>query len=220
MSEKIILYSMEFKPKNIMKLNKSLLILSMILTVFVSCQDNNKQNQNDELEMTEDAEGQTFVERQNQSVNDVKVTVKGNPELSTFANRMNVSELNLDEEKDYTVFAPNNNAYSYLYREHGENVLDDVDFNDEINFLIVEGEVNADSLRSGIEQNKGTFSLPTLQGEHLLVSMKNDSIFVRGRAGAGATILESDIDATNGLVHIISAVILPGNVETNVELQE
>jgi uncharacterized surface protein with fasciclin (FAS1) repeats len=211
---------MEFKPKNIMKLNKSLLILSMILTVFVSCQDNNKQNQNDELEMTEDAEGQTFVERQNQSVNDVKVTVKGNPELSTFANRMNVSELNLDEEKDYTVFAPNNNAYSYLYREHGENVLDDVDFNDEINFLIVEGEVNADSLRSGIEQNKGTFSLPTLQGEHLLVSMKNDSIFVRGRAGAGATILESDIDATNGLVHIISAVILPGNVETNVELQE
>ena len=211
---------MEFKPKNIMKLNISLLILSMILTVFVSCQDNNKQNQNDELEMTKDAEGQTFVERQNQSVNDVKVTVKGNPELSTFANRMNVSELNLDEEKDYTVFAPNNNAYSYLYREHGENVLDDVDFNDEINFLIVEGEVNADSLRSGIEQNKGTFSLPTLQGEHLLVSMKNDSIFVRGRAGAGATILESDIDATNGLVHIISAVILPGNVETNVELQE
>lgn len=203
-----------------MKLNKSLLILSMILTVFVSCQDNNNQNQNDELEMTEDAEGQTFVERQNQSVNDVKVTIKGNPELSTFANRMNVSELNLDEEKDYTVFAPNNNAYSYLYREHGENVLDDIDFNDEINFLIVEGEVTADSLRSGIEQNQGTFSLPTLQGEHLLVSMKNDSIFVRGRAGAGATILESDIDATNGVVHIISAVILPGDVETNVKLQE
>ncbi|GHA49237.1 hypothetical protein GCM10007103_32660 [Salinimicrobium marinum] len=203
-----------------MKINKSLLILSMLLTVFVSCQDNSKQNQNDELEMTEEAEGQTFVERQNQSVNDVQVTIKGNPELSTFANRMNVTELNLDEEENYTVFAPSNNAYSYLHREHGENVLDDVDFNDEINFLIVEGEVTADSLRNGIEQNNGTFSLPTLQGEHLLVSMQNDSILVRGRAGAGATILESDIEATNGLVHIISAVILPGDVETNVELQE
>lgn len=196
----------------------SLLILGMMLMFIVSCQDNKKEN--NELEVDEETQGQTYVERQKQSDNNVAVTVKGNPDLSTFALRMDAAEINLDEEGSYTIFAPNNNAYSYIYREHGQDVLDDVGYDDDINFLIAEGKITADSLRRGIEENNGTFTLPTRNGAHLLVSMQNDSILLRGRAGTGATILESDLEATNGLVHVISAVILPGDVETNVQLEE
>lgn len=195
------------------------LILMFGLFAFTACQDNNRQNAEESDVQTEEA--QNFEQIQDERTNSVAVTIKGNPELSTFANRMDVAAVDdsLDrEEGSYTVFAPNNAAYSYLYREHGENALNNVNHEDEIGFLIAEGVYTTDSLRQGLQENNGTFHIPTLQGEQLLVSMTDNEIFVRGRAGSGAKIIESDIDATNGVIHIIETVILPGDIETHVRL--
>ena len=209
-----------------MKLNSAVVILSLILTsfAFVSCQDNKRNEADaDDVELTEGAEAKTFEEIQEERTNNVRVTVKGDPGLSTFAARMDAAIIgdSLEQaEGPYTVFAPNNAAYSYLYREHGENALLDAEMDEEINFLIAEGKYTTDSLRQGIQENNGTFTIPTLQGEHLIVSMKNDSIFLRGRTGSGANIIEPDIEATNGVVHVISGVLLPGDIQTRVELIE
>lgn len=205
-----------------MKLARAFPIISSILalSVFTSCQDNNRQN---EAEVETEAAPETFVERQDDMITDVAVTIDGKPTLSTFASRMGTAEAEeAIEEADtsVTVFAPNNNAYSYMFRAHEADHIQGIDYNEEVLYHIVKGEFTADRLRQRIEENNGTFSLPTLEGDHLMISMANDSILVRGRTGEGATILESDLESDNGIVHIISAVILPGDVETNVQLND
>lgn len=207
-----------------MKRDKLLLMLLVTfgLFAFTACQDNNRQNTEGAETEIQGTEAQTFEQRQDQQTNTVEVTIKGRPELSTFSGRLDLAEVDnsLSSDESYTVFAPNNEAYSYMYREHGENALVDINHEDEIGFLIAEGRYTTDSLRQGLQENNGTFHIPTLQGEQLIVSMKDNEIFVRGRAGSGAKIIESDLDATNGVVHVISAVILPGDIETHVELEE
>ena len=204
-----------------MKLRQLIIGLSIIsATAFTSCQDNNRQNQN-EVENNIEPETELRADDTQGQNNSVRLAVKENPELSTFALRMDAAEIAQslqNSEGPFTIFAPNNAAYSYLYREHGQDVLLEVEKDEEIPFLIAEGRYTADSLRSGIEENNGTFTIPSMQGEHLIVSMRNDSIYVRGRAGNGASIIESDTNASNGVVHIISSVILPGDIETNVRL--
>lgn len=205
-----------------MKIKRSFITLSILSVLFAvtSCQDNNRQNEA-EVDDAEFTEAETYVQLQDDMTNDLMTTVKGNPELSTFALRMDVADVReaMEEaEGPLTVFAPNNAAYSYLYREHGTDVLG-VENSAEVHFLVAEGRYDSDSLMNGLEAHNGTFPIPTLEGENMLVSMKNDSIFVRGRNGEGATLIERDIEATNGVVHIINSVILPGGIETKVILE-
>lgn len=209
-----------------MKLRNALLIISIFLTssVFISCQDDKeKRPEADDVQMTEGTDATRSEQIRDQRTNSVRMAVKSKPDLSTFALRMDavaVADSMEQAEGPFTIFAPNNTAYSYLYREHGENALRDTEMNDEINFLIAKGKFTTDSLRQGIQENKGSFTIPTLQGEHLIVSMKNDSIFLRGRTGSGASIIEPDIEAANGVVHVINTVLLPGDIQTRVELTD
>lgn len=204
-----------------MKRIKYFWILSIIFAVLVqfSCRDNNREQETDHAEMEE---ARTFEEIQDERTNSVTVTVKGTPQLSTFANRLDDAEVNDSiegAEGDLTIFAPNNNAYSRLYQENDNQVLRDIEHSEEIQFLVAKGEFTSDDLRQGIQENNGTFTIPTLEGSHLMVSLMNDSILVRGHAGNGAKILQADLDASNGVVHVISSVILPGEVQKNVELE-
>ena len=202
-----------------MKSGKTFIILNMILSMIAitSCQDNNKQEEEDEIEALEEAEGQTFEEVQDETLNSVVVTAEGNPALSTFALQMNAADVDLNENEAYTIFAPNNNAYSYLYREQGDDVLN-VENSTVVYFLIVEGEYTTDVLKEQIEAGNGNFVLTTTQGENLIASMEDGEIVLKGPSGATAKLLESNIEATNGVVHIIDTVLLPTDLDKKVIL--
>ncbi|WP_424495008.1 fasciclin domain-containing protein [Salinimicrobium sp. GXAS 041] len=204
-----------------MKLGKTIITLSMILSLVavMSCQDNNKKNEAEEVDMNEEPEAQSFEQNQDEMVNTVIVTTEGNPELSTFALRLNAANVQLPEGKAYTIFAPNNNAYSYLYREQGSEVLN-VENSTEVYFLIVEGEFTTDALKQQIEQGSGNFVLTTAQGENLIAAMEDKEIILRGPSGVTAKILEENIEASNGVVHIIDGVLLPSDVEKEVILTD
>ncbi len=204
-----------------MKSGKTFLILSMILSLMAigSCQDNNRQNEAEEVDLTEEPEAQSFEQRQDEMNNSVVVTTEGNPELSTFALRLNAADVQLPEGKAYTIFAPNNNAYSYLYREQGDEVLN-VENSTEVYFLIVEGEFTTDAIKQQIEQGNGNFVLTTTQGENLIAAMEDGEIILRGPAGVTARILEENIEASNGVVHIIDSVLLPTDLEKEVILTD
>ncbi|MGI9622450.1 MAG: OmpA family protein, partial [Acidimicrobiales bacterium] len=76
-----------------------------------------------------------------------------------------------------------------------------------LEYHLVEGTVTTRDLAT-------VTALPSVQGESIPVEALADGSF---RVG-DALILTEDIDATNGVVHVVDAVLLPGTLRTEVAL--
>ena len=104
-----------------------------------------------------------------------------------------------DEDSEYTVFVPNQEAVEEVMALMNLNQWDLAGFSDlptAMNYHIVPGTYMAADLADGI-------SLPTVQGQSLSVSV-----------GAGvmindANVIQTDITADNGVIHVIDKTMAP-----------
>jgi uncharacterized surface protein with fasciclin (FAS1) repeats len=106
----------------------------------------------------------------------------------------------LQGQGPYTVFAPTNTAFSAV----GQDTLDQLlapegkeQLTDVLTYHVVEGDVMAGDLRDGQV-------VKTLQGEELTVSVDGDRVRI-----GDATVVQPDVDASNGTVHVIDSVLMP-----------
>lgn len=183
------------------------ILLGLSLIIAASCEDNPKGTPVEELEI----ETQTI---EAEAPDDVVVTVEGNPELGTFAAKMNyVNALDtLENEGPFTIFAPNNLAYSTIFKEHGEEVFDP-DNEEVIMYHIAKGAYTTDRIREEIEGGNGSFAMETMQGEDIVFTTQGDSLVITGGTGNTAYFVRTDIEASNGVVHVIDAVLLPYEIK-------
>jgi uncharacterized surface protein with fasciclin (FAS1) repeats len=120
-----------------------------------------------------------------------------------------VLEALTDEEAEYTVFAPNDAAFQALIDEIGEDafneILEDSDRLTEILlYHVVEGEFMAEDVL-GLEGVEEGASVPTLsEGHSLTVTATEDGVTVNG-----ANVIQTDVDAANGVIHVIDQVLIP-----------
>lgn len=105
----------------------------------------------------------------------------------------------------YTVFAPTNDAFDDL----PEGALDELLLSGSrdrlaaiLNYHIVEGENDADELQR-------RSSITTLDGANLEITRQGDRVVLDPDDGNSATILETDIPASNGIIHVVDAVLMP-----------
>ena len=200
------------------------LFSAMAMVSFSSCNDNdrkadNDQMLNDSIRMAEENRlEQERMERENSSV---FAMVQEDTVLTTFSGNLESNELSQDfmeNEGPYTIFAPSNVAYQSLSAE-GREMYSDPMNRDENNarlyYLVVDDEITAADLRSEVQANNGTYTLTTMQGEDLIVTLEADAVVLTDPSGKKAKIIETDIDASNGVVHVIDAVLLPSDVTTN-----
>lgn len=193
-----------------------LLVSFVLLFSFSSCRDNARDEpetdevpwENGDKTMEEDIEGQD-------EDNNVLLMVEKNPELSSFATGMNSAEVSdsLNITGNYTVLAPDNNAYSWIYQEQGMEMLD-VNTEEVIYYHIVPGEHTVEELRREIQAANGSYQINTMLGEELTATIEGESVILEGNSGGRAEITET-INATNGIVHIIDAVLLPEEDNSN-----
>lgn len=106
----------------------------------------------------------------------------------------------LSGDKPLTVFAPTDDAFAKLPKETIESLLKPE--NKEklkaiLLYHVVDGRVYS-------EDAVAAKSAATLQGSKVEISVKDGGAFVNG-----AKILATDVDAGNGVIHIIDSVILP-----------
>jgi uncharacterized surface protein with fasciclin (FAS1) repeats len=116
--------------------------------------------------------------------------------LSTLAQAVEAAELGdaLSGDGPLTVFAPSNAAFEALTVDA---LLDDTDLLAEVlQYHVVEGEVLAADLSDGQ-------TIETLQGDELRVSVSNGTVQING-----ATVTTADVEADNGVAHIIDGVLL------------
>jgi len=105
-------------------------------------------------------------------------------------------------DADLTVFAPNNGAFMEAVDKLGitaDELLESDSLGEILKYHVVPGKRLSDSLQNGD-------ALPTLfdESEVLKVSTNGDELMVND-----ADVLYDDLEAENGVVHVINAVLLP-----------
>lgn len=128
--------------------------------------------------------------------------------LSYVDGELNTGLVNLflNGTDQYTVFAPTNAAFQNLYTALGVTQISDLPaelVRDVLLYHVVEGRRAANS----VVPNNGTRNISTLLGVNFTVNTQGQITAV----GNTANITAANISASNGIIHVIDAVILPIN---------
>lgn len=135
--------------------------------------------------------------------------VSGVEEFSTLEAALEAAELTeaLAGEGPFTVFAPPNAAFEALPEgvldalllPENQDLLADV-----LTYHVVAGEVLSSDLSPGMVE--------TLSGEDVSVTVGDGTAMI-----GDANIVSVDVPATNGVIHVIDAVLVPTTVATELE---
>jgi uncharacterized surface protein with fasciclin (FAS1) repeats len=124
------------------------------------------------------------------------------PDLSTLVTAVSTAELaeTLQGTGPFTVFAPTNAAFEELGGDQVQSLLKPESREQLTNVLtyhVVPGELTASDLSDGQK-------LETVAGETLTVKVDGDKVMV-----GDATVVNPDVEASNGVVHVIDTVLSP-----------
>lgn len=100
----------------------------------------------------------------------------------------------------FTIFAPTNAAFSALPAGTVDGLLKPekkADLTKILTYHVVAGAVKAADLKDGQK-------VKTLQGGELLVSIKDGKVKING-----ANVTAADLSGSNGVIHVIDAVLMP-----------
>ena len=110
-----------------------------------------------------------------------------------------------DSPAPFTVFAPTNSAFGDLLTELELEELGDLDADTLATVLsyhvLIDMNVTSDELEDGI-------IITSLQGEDFTINL-GDTATITDANGRTSTIIATDVQATNGVIHAIDTVILP-----------
>jgi len=104
----------------------------------------------------------------------------------------------LKGEGPFTVFAPTDAAFDALPEGTVESLLEDTDaLTSILTYHVVPGSVMSGDLSDGM-------TAETVEGSEIEVSISDGTVMVND-----ATVTTADIEASNGVIHVIDAVIMP-----------
>ncbi|MGC1516771.1 MAG: fasciclin domain-containing protein, partial [Maribacter sp.] len=112
----------------------------------------------------------------------------------------------------FTVFAPTNDAFVSLLNTLGDdyNSLADFDTDEEKELLvtILTYHVVAGTAAFSSDLSDGQ-SIETFQGESVGINIKDGTVHVEDATETNTTVVIPDVEASNGVVHVINKVLLP-----------
>jgi len=131
-----------------------------------------------------------------------------NNNFSTLVDAVVKAELaeTLNGDGPFTIFAPTNAAFEDLLSDLGVSSLDDLTKEDLLpilNYHVVSGNVLASDLSSG--------NVSTISGKEIAIDV-GSSVTINGKS----TVTSTDIQGTNGVIHVIDEVLLPSDAPKNI----
>lgn len=118
----------------------------------------------------------------------------------------------LQGEGPFTVFAPTNDAFSALPKGTVESLLKPENkkkLQTILTYHIVAGNWSASEIAKMISDNGGKAKLKTINGNTLTVMMDGVQLMLMDEMGNTATVTIADVNQSNGVMHVIDAVMLP-----------
>jgi len=145
----------------------------------------------------------TTANAENHVTDDVVGVALGNPDFSILVSALQKAELveTLQGDGPFTVFAPTNAAFEKLLTEldiTADELLAQPDLAKVLTYHVVSGKVLASDLTDGMKA-------PTVNGEELMFDLSADPMVNK------SMITQTDIEATNGVVHVIDTVLVPSD---------
>jgi len=118
----------------------------------------------------------------------------------------------LKGEGPFTIFAPTNAAFealpegtvASLLKPENKEKLQAV-----LTYHVVAGKINAADVVKAIKEGEGEASLTTVQGQKLDAYIKGENVYLKDANGNTAKVTATDLNGTNGTIHVIDAVVLP-----------
>jgi uncharacterized surface protein with fasciclin (FAS1) repeats len=113
----------------------------------------------------------------------------------------------------FTVFAPTNEAFKKLPAGTVETLLKPENkdkLKSVLTYHVVPGRVTAKELKDKIKEGNGTAKLKTVEGDDLTFQMKDGKVWVKDAKGDTAEVTIANVMQSNGVIHVIDTVLLPG----------
>lgn len=131
---------------------------------------------------------------------DIVDTAASAEDFSTLVTAVKAADLveALKGEGPFTVFAPTNEAFAKVPKDQLDALLGDKEaLTQVLTYHVVPGKVMAADVVKLSEAE-------TLQGQPLQIAIEDDKVTVNG-----VNVIKTDIDCTNGVIHVIDGVLLP-----------
>lgn len=112
----------------------------------------------------------------------------------------------------FTVFAPTNAAFDKLPKGTVETLLKPENKKQLQNILtyhVVSGKLNSADIAVAIKEGKGKTTFKTVNGGTLTAWIKDKDLYISDENGNKAKVTIADVNQSNGVIHVIDAVLLP-----------
>jgi len=113
----------------------------------------------------------------------------------------------------FTVFAPTNEAFAKLPAGTVDTLLKPENKKSLTNVLtyhVVPGRLSAKDLMEKIRAGNGKAILKTVEGEELTFAEKDGRLWIWDAKGGSAQVTIRNVMQSNGVIHVIDTVLLPG----------
>ncbi|MFM2370017.1 MAG: hypothetical protein RL619_2334 [Bacteroidota bacterium] len=112
----------------------------------------------------------------------------------------------------FTVFAPTNAAFDKLPKGTVETLLKTENLKmlqTILTYHVVAGKMNASDIAQAIKRGNGKATLKTVSGGSLTAWMQGKDLYLSDENDSKAKITIADVNQSNGVIHVIDAVVLP-----------
>jgi uncharacterized surface protein with fasciclin (FAS1) repeats len=112
----------------------------------------------------------------------------------------------------FTVFAPTNEAFSKLPAGTVETLLKPENIKSLqtiLTYHVVAGKMNSSDIAKAIKAGKGKADLKTVSGGTLTAWMDGKDLYISDESGNKAKVTISDVNQSNGVIHVVDTVMLP-----------
>ena len=113
----------------------------------------------------------------------------------------------------FTVFAPTNASFAALpagtvdtlLKPENKSMLSNI-----LTYHVVSGRVDSAALAQMIRAGNGRAMIKTVNGGTLIATMSGSNVLITDAKGGSATVTIADVYQSNGVIHVVNKVLLPG----------
>jgi len=177
------------------------LIPVALLAVMMSCNSDSSNTASSTTETNTSKGGQEAV-NDNDSQKDVVKVAMGSKDHSTLVAALKQADLvtSLSNAGPFTVFAPTNDAFNKFPAGTVDGLMKDdkkTDLQNILQYHVTLSAIKAENLLDGQ-------TLGMVNGDNVTISVKDGKVALNGTANIIAS-----VPASNGIIHVIDAVLLP-----------
>jgi uncharacterized surface protein with fasciclin (FAS1) repeats len=183
----------------------------LIALIAVSCADGKKKEAE---EVVADSTAISVDSTQAVASTTIVDVAAGNPDFSTLVAAVKAAGLaeTLSGEGPFTVFAPTNAAFEKLPAGTVDGLLKPESLEKLkglLTYHVVAGKFDAAAVTDAITKGNGKYTVTTVQGGKIDLSLKDGKVVLTDANGATSTVAIADVAASNGVIHAIDTVVMP-----------